>query len=82
MTEVLCEIRARQSGKDTLWKSAMRRRRTKTGDAVGRASWRSPFLGAPGADFFCGMEKSFGTGAMSPLSQDAQYPGETEGKFK
>ena len=82
MTEVLCEIRARQSGKDTLWKSAMRRRKAKTGDAVGRSSWRSPFLGAPGAGCFCGMEKFLGTGATSPLSQDPQYPGETEGKFK
>jgi hypothetical protein len=30
--------------------------RAETGDAVGRSSWRSPFLGAPGAGFFCGME--------------------------
>ena len=27
--------------------------RTKTGDAVGRPSWRSSFLGAPGVEFFC-----------------------------
>ena len=66
MTEVLCEIRARQSGKDTLWKSAMRRRKAKTGDAVGRSSWRSPFLGAPGADFFAGWRNLLGQGRRRP----------------
>ena len=29
-------------------------RRDKTGDAVGRPSWRSSFLGDPGAEFLCG----------------------------
>jgi len=28
--------------------------RDKTGDAMGRPSWRSSFLGDPGATFFCG----------------------------
>ena len=28
---------------------------TKTGDARGRPSWRSSFLGDPGAKFFCGL---------------------------
>ena len=28
--------------------------RDKAGDALGRASWRSSFLGDPGANFFCG----------------------------
>jgi hypothetical protein len=37
----------------------MRMRRTETGDAVGRPSWRSSFLGAPGVKFFCGK---LGTG--------------------
>ena len=32
----------------------MRLRRDKTGDAVGRASWRSSLLGDPGAKFLCG----------------------------
>ena len=32
----------------------MRLRRDKAGDAMGRASWRSSFLGEPGATFLCG----------------------------
>jgi len=32
----------------------MRIRRDKTGDVVGRPSWRSLFLGDPGAEFLCG----------------------------
>jgi hypothetical protein len=31
--------------------------RGQTGDAMGRASWRSPFLGDPGATFLCGKLK-------------------------
>ena len=68
----------------------------KRGDAVGRARWRSSFLGAPGVEFFCGRSRSLdrsmrstsgapkflGTGATSPSSQDAPYLGETERKFK
>jgi len=58
---------------------------SKTGDAMGRGSWRSSFLGAPGAEFFAGnfsAQKFLGTGATSPPSQDSQDPGEKEGKFK
>jgi hypothetical protein len=40
--------------------------RAETGDAVGRSSWRSPFLGAPGAGFFCGMENFLGQGRRRP----------------
>ena len=82
MAEVLSKTRTSQSGSDALWKSEMRRRRAKTGDAVGRGSWRSSFLGAPGAKFFCGAPKFLGAGATSPPSRESQYPGETEGKFK
>src|SRR5262249_39531383 len=82
MAEILCKIRTRQSGMDPLWESEMRRRRAKTEDAAGRASWRSSFLGAPGARFFCRAQKFLGTGATSPPSQDPHYPGEMEGKFK
>ena len=32
----------------------MRLRRDKSGDAVGRPSWRSSLLGDPGAKFLCG----------------------------
>jgi len=35
----------------------MRLRRDKAGDTLGRASWRSSFLGDPGANFFCGKPK-------------------------
>jgi hypothetical protein len=31
------------------------RKKHKTGDARGRPSWRSSFLGDPGAKFFCGF---------------------------
>jgi hypothetical protein len=72
MAEVLSKIRSSRSGGDLLWKSEMRRRRSKTGDAVGRASWRSSFLGAPSAELFAG----------SSACQDSQYPGETKRKFK
>ena len=48
MREMLPKIRTSQHGSDPLWKSEKHRRRSKTGDAVGRARWRSPFLGAPG----------------------------------
>src|SRR6266404_498208 len=96
MREMLSKIRTSQHGSDPFWKSEKRRRRSKTGDAVGRARWRLSFLGAPGADFFAergrsldrrigstsGAPKFLETGATSPLFQDPQYPGETEGKFK
>src|SRR5260370_6564155 len=39
---------------DLLWESEMRLRRDKAAYAVGRPSWRSPFLGAPGMKFLCG----------------------------
>ena len=32
-------------------------RRGKTGDAMGQASWRSPFLGDPGTTFLCGKRE-------------------------
>jgi hypothetical protein len=32
----------------------MRMRRDKTGEVVGRPTWRSSFLGDPGAKFLCG----------------------------
>jgi hypothetical protein len=98
MRERLPKIRASQHGSDPLWKSEKRRRRSKTGDAVGRARWRSSFLGAPGVEFFAERGRSLerrmgstsgapkflgtGTGATSPPSQDSPYPGETERKFK
>jgi hypothetical protein len=41
-------------GSDLLWEREMRMRRDKTGDVVGRPSWRSSFLGDPGAKFLCG----------------------------
>ncbi len=93
MREMLPKIRTSQHGSDPFWKSEKRRRRSKTGDAVGRARWRLSFLGAPGVEFFAergrsldrrmgstsGAPKFLETGATSPLSQDPQYPGETEG---
>jgi len=96
MREMLPKIRTSQHGSDPFWKSEKRRRRSKTGDAVGRARWRLSFLGAPGVEFFAergrsldrrmgstsGAPKFLETGATSPLSQDPQYPGKTEGKFK
>ena len=42
------------AGGDLLWERERRMRRDQTGDAVGRPSWGSSFLGAPGANFFCG----------------------------
>jgi putative transposase len=39
---------------DLLWESEMRLRRDKAGNAAGRPSWRSSFLGDPGAKFLCG----------------------------
>src|SRR5208282_3984374 len=42
------------AGGDLLWESEMRLRRDKAGDAMGRASWRSSFLGDAGAKFLCG----------------------------
>jgi hypothetical protein len=36
----------------------MRLKRGKTGDAVGRASWQSSFLGDAGANFFCETEQT------------------------
>jgi len=41
-------------GSDLLWEREMHMRRDKTGDVVGRPSWRSSFLGDPGAKFLCG----------------------------
>ena len=58
MGEMLYKIRTSQHGSDLLWKSEKHRRRGKTGDAVGRASWRSSFLGAPGAEFFAERGRS------------------------
>ena len=49
---------------------------SKTGDAMGRGSWRSSFLGAPGAEFLreTSARKNFlGTGATSPPSP--RFPG-------
>jgi hypothetical protein len=60
MAEVLSEIRTNQSGSDLPWKNKMRWRRAKTGDAMGRTSWRSSFLGAPGAKFFAERSRFFG----------------------
>jgi hypothetical protein len=60
MAEVLSEIRTNQSGSDLPWKSKMRWRRAKTGDAMGRTSWRSSFLAAPGAKFFAERSRFFG----------------------
>ena len=42
------------AGGDLLWESEMRLRRDKAAYAVGRPSWRSSFLGDPGAKFLCG----------------------------
>ena len=67
--------------------------RAKTGDAVGRASWRSSFLGAPGAEFFAergrfldrrvgstsGEPKFLGQGATSPLPKIPCFPRRQEG---
>ena len=39
---------------DLLWKEEMRLRSDKSGDAVGRPSRRSSFLGDPGAKFLRG----------------------------
>jgi len=39
---------------DLLWEGEMRMRRDKTGDVVGRPSWRSSFLGDPGEEFLGG----------------------------
>jgi hypothetical protein len=36
----------------------MRMRRDKTGDVVGRPSWRLSFLSDPGANFFCETEQT------------------------
>ena len=96
MPKMLPKIRTSQHGSDPLWKSAKRRRRNKTGDAVGRARCRSSFLGAPNVEFFAergrsldrsmgstlGAPKFLGTGATSPPSQDSPYPGGTEREFK
>jgi len=40
MAEALSKLRTGRSGDDLLWKSEMRRTRRKTGDAMGRTSWR------------------------------------------
>jgi hypothetical protein len=96
MGEVLPKMRTNPSGSDLLWKSEMRRRRAKMGDAVGRASWRSPFLGAPAAEFFAergrslvrrmkstsGVPKFLGQGATSPPAQDSLSLKETGRKRK
>jgi len=44
--------RRSDAGSDLLWEREMRMR--KTGDVVGRSSWRSSFLGDPGAKFLIG----------------------------
>ena len=58
MREMLPKIRTSQHGGDPLWKSEKRRRRSKTGDAVGRARCRSSFLSAPGVKFFAERGRS------------------------
>ena len=58
MREMLPKIRTSQHGGDPLWKSEKRRRRSKTGDAVGRARCRSSFLSAPGVEFFAERGRS------------------------
>jgi hypothetical protein len=96
MREMLPKIRTSQHGSDPLWKSEKRRRRSKTGDAMGRARWRSLFLGAPGVEFFAergrsldrrmgrtsGAPKFLGQGATSPPAQDSLFPKETGRKCK
>src|SRR5260370_6194653 len=42
---------------DLLWEREMRLRRDKAAYAVGRPSWRSSFLGDPGARFLCGKRE-------------------------
>src|SRR5467141_3299247 len=42
---------ADETASDLVWKSEMRLRRGKSGDTVGRPSWRSSLLGDPGAKF-------------------------------
>src|ERR1700739_3888319 len=58
MREMLPKIRTSQHGGDPLWKSEKRRRRSKAGDAVGRARCRSSFLSAPGVEFFAERGRS------------------------
>ena len=58
MGEMLPKTRTSQHGSRLLWKSEKHRRKGKTGDTVGRASWRSSFLGAPGAEFFAERDHS------------------------
>jgi hypothetical protein len=58
MREMLPKIRTSQHGTDPLWKSEKRRKRSKTGDAVGRARCRSSFLSAPGVEFFAERGRS------------------------
>ena len=93
MGEMLCKIRTSQHGSDLLWKSEKHRRRGKTGDAVGRASWRSSFLGAPGAQFFAESGRSLdrrtgalparknflGRGRRRPLPKIPCFPRRQEG---
>src|ERR1700739_4175584 len=96
MREMLQKIRTSQHGGDPLWKSEKRRRRSKAGDAVGRARCRSSFLSAPGVEFFAergrSLDRSMGEyfrrakvswdgGDVAPAPR-FPYPGETERKFK
>jgi hypothetical protein len=53
----------------------MRPRRAKMGDAVGRASWRSSFLGAPGAEFFAESGGSL-VRRMRSTSGAPKFPGQ------
>ena len=46
--------RRSDAGSDLLTEREMRMRRDKTGDVMGRPSWRSSSLGGPGAKFLCG----------------------------
>ena len=96
MGEMLPKTRTSQHGSRLLWKSEKHRRKGKTGDTVGRASWRSSFLGAPGAEFFAERDHSLdrrmgstssapkflGQGATSPPAQDSLFPKETGRKCK
>ena len=86
MAEVLSKIRTSKSGSELLRKSEMCLRRAKTRDAVGRASWRSAFLGPRSAGFFAEnfrRAKNFlGRGRRRPLPKMPRLPGETGRKLK
>jgi hypothetical protein len=81
MGEMLPKIRTSQHGSDPLWKSEKRRRRSKTGDAVGRARWRSLFLGALGVEFFAERGRSLDRrmGSTSGAPKIPCFPRRQEG---